>query len=147
LAACTAVIEGCDATTDDLQVSAKPNAMILFNPALWVAPDKRMSSEELRRAKSVANRARTSMARVSPLNHASAKQPPTIMFFGTEDDLLRGAEFFKQDSEKAGNTCKLVTYDGQGHGFFNHGKYRQLTIREMDAFLVGLGWLQPLSAR
>lgn len=147
LAACTAVIEDFNAPTDDRQVSAKPNALVLFNPALCVAPDKRMSAAELSRANSVAKRARTSMANVSPLNYASTKQPPMIMFFGTKDELLRGAEYYKQDSEQAGNTCTLLTYEGQGHGFFNGAKYRQLTIDEMDKFLVGLGWLQSLAAR
>jgi acetyl esterase len=147
LAACTAVLDEFDAKTDDLQVSAKPNAMVLFNPALSVAPDKRMSPAQLSRASSVAKRARASMAKVSPLNFASTKQPPMIMFFGTKDDLLQGAEFYKEDSEKAGNTCTLVTYDGQGHGFFNNEKYRKLTIEEMDKFLVGLGWLQRSAAR
>ncbi len=141
LAACTAVIEKINADTDDLEVSAVPNAMLLFNPALMVAPDKRMSPQERRRVDNAANRARTSMANVSPLNFASVKQPPMIMFFGTDDPMLKGAEYFKQDSEKANNSCKLVTYEGQGHGFFNREKYRELTMQEMDKFLVELGWL------
>ncbi len=40
----------------------------------------------------------------------------------TADALLEGTELYKKDSEKAGNSCKLVTYEGQGHGFFNYGK-------------------------
>ncbi len=147
LAACTAVIEGLNAATDDLEVSPTPNAMLLFNPALMIAPDKRMSPQELRQADGAANRARTSMANVSPLNFASAKQPPMIMFFGTEDKLLKGAEFYKQDSEKVGNSCKLVTYAGQDHGFFNSKKYRELTMQEMDKFLVELGWLPSVVSR
>lgn len=143
LAACTAVIEDLNAATDDLQISAKPNAMVLFNPALMIAPDQRMTEAEQTRANEAANRARTSMAKVSPLNFASAKQPPMIMFFGTDDGLLKGARYYLQDSEKAGNTGKLVTYEGQGHGFFNRPEHRELTMQEMDKFLVGLGWLKP----
>lgn len=147
LAASTAVIEKLNAATDDLKISAKPNAMVLFNPALAVAPDDRMSPQELRRLEIEGNRARTSMGNVSPLNYASAKQPPMIMFYGTEDPLLKGAEFYKQDSEKVGNSCRLVTYDGQGHGFYNREKYRELTIQEMDNFLISLGWLPRMALR
>ena len=141
LAACTALIEDFNAVTDDVDVSPLPNAMVLFNPALAVAPDNRMTPAQRQRAEDAASKTRTSMQNVSPLNFASAKQPPMIMFFGTDDKLLPGAQLFMQDSEKAGNACKLVTYEGQDHGFFNRDKYRELTIAEMDDFLVQLGWL------
>jgi len=147
LAACTAVIEEINSATDDLDVSAKPNAMILFNPALAVAADERLSSEELRMAESVSSRARTSMANVSPLKFASTKQPPMIMFYGTKDPLLGGAMLYKQDSENVGNSCKLVTYDGQEHGFFNREKFRELTTKEMEKFLTELGWLPQVASR
>lgn len=147
LAACTALIDDFNAATDDRDVSAKPNALVLFNPALAVAPDERMSPQELRTAEGVEGRARTSMARVSPLEFAATKQPPMIMFFGTNDPLLNGATWFKQDSEKAGNRCTLLTYEGQGHGFFNSGRHREVTIREMERFLVALGWLPRAAAR
>ncbi|MEM6689984.1 MAG: alpha/beta hydrolase fold domain-containing protein [Planctomycetota bacterium] len=145
LAACTALVEDFNASTDDLSVSAKPNAMILFNPALVVAADQRMTNSEKSRASKVESRARTSMKNISPLAFASNKQPPMIMFFGTDDLLLRGAEWFKKDSEAIGNACELITYEGVGHGFFNRDKYKKLTIKEMDRFLVKLGWLAAKS--
>jgi hypothetical protein len=42
----------------------------------------------------------------------------------------------------------VVPFDGKGHGFFNYGRDKdhasyKATIREMDTFLVGLGWLSP----
>lgn len=143
LAACTALVDDFNAASDDLQVSAKPDAMILFNPAMAVAAHPQMTKAEQKRAAAVEGRARTSMKNISPLHFASTKQPPMIMFFGTDDMLLRGAEYFKKESEAVGNSCKLVTYDGVGHGFFNRNKYRDLTTKEMDRFLVDLGWLQP----
>ena len=147
LAACVAVMDGFDAPTDDLSVSAKPNAMVLFNPAMALSADERMSKKYLDRIDQGARRTKVGPAKISPLTHASAKQPPCIMFFGTADDLLEGAELYRKDSEKAGNSCKLVTYEAQGHGFFNFGarggKYYDLTLAEMDRFLVDLGWLKP----
>ncbi|MEM9365274.1 MAG: alpha/beta hydrolase fold domain-containing protein [Planctomycetota bacterium] len=143
LAACTMLINDFNAKTDDLSVSPKPDAMVLFNPALVVAPDSRMTSQEIKRIEAIDSRARTSMKNVSPLNFAPTKQPPMIMFFGTNDQLMKGAKFFMQDSEAAGNSCELVTYEGQAHGFFNQEPYRGLTMKEMDDFLVDLGWLHP----
>lgn len=68
------------------------------------------------------------------------------MFFGTADRLLEGAKLHQQQSEKAGNDCQIVTYEGQAHGFFNYrksgNKYYDLTLAETDKFLTKLGWLK-----
>ena len=60
------------------------------------------------------------------------------------DRLLIGAEAFAKASTKAGNECRIVTYEDQGHGFFNKGrggKYYDLTVAEMDKFLAKHGFL------
>jgi acetyl esterase len=151
LAACVAVMDEFDAQTDDLKVSAKPNAMVLFNPAMSLSADERLSPEYLKHIAQGERRTKVGKPKISPLTHASSKQPPCIMFFGTADALLEGAELYQKDSEKAGNSCKLITYDGQGHGFFNYsargGKHFDLTLAEMDRFLVDLGWLEPKQPR
>jgi acetyl esterase/lipase len=143
LGACVAVIDEFDATSDNLKLSAKPNAMVLFNPALALARDARMSERYLARIdiSGGGGRLHGSREKASPLTYASTKQAPCIMFFGTADDLLEGAVLYQKDSEKAGNACKIVTYQGQGHGFFNRGEYYDLTLAEADKFLVSLGWL------
>ncbi|MEL6109964.1 MAG: alpha/beta hydrolase [Planctomycetota bacterium] len=134
LAACTSLIDDFDAKTDDTTISPKPDAMVLFNPYMGDAEAKGENS-----------RARGPIEKAIPFTYADAKQPPVVMFFGTADKLLKGAEAFQKLSEKAGNRCDLVTYEGQGHGFFNHGraknKYYDLTVQEADQFFVGLGWL------
>ncbi len=145
LAACVALMDDFNAQTDDLKVSAKPNAMVLFNPAMALSADDRLSKKYLERINQGERRTKVGKSKISPLTYASSKQPPCIMFFGTADSLLEGAELYHKDSEKAGNSCKLITYEGQGHGFFNYGalggKYYDLTLAEMDQFLVELGWL------
>ena len=143
LGACVALIDEFDAKSDNLKVSPKPNAMVLFNPALALARDARMSERYLARIDIDGGGRRLHGARekASPLSYASTKQAPCIMFFGTADDLLEGAELYRKDSEKAGNACKIVTYEGQGHGFFNRGGYYDLTLAEADKFQLSLGWL------
>ena len=50
------------------------------------------------------------------------------MFFGTADRLLEGARGYQIDSQKANNICEIITYEGQGHGFFNMGEYYNLIL-------------------
>ena len=144
LAACVAVIDDFNAKSDDLGISARPNAMVLFNPAVGGAADKLTSTK-------IAPKLRGAPEKAFPVTYASTKQGPCIMFFGTEDRLLAGAERFRGISTKAGNKCRIVTYEGQGHSFFNHrsggNKYYDLTVAEMDAFLVTLGWLPSAPAK
>ncbi len=144
LAACTAVMDKFDASSDDKAISAKPNALVLFNPALAIAWDERMP-EALRAIaeQKMTGRSHAPIQDVSPLTYASTKQPPCIIFFGTADRLLEGARLYQDDSKEAGNVCEIVTYEGQGHGFFNHGEYYDLTLEAADTFFVDCGWLTP----
>lgn len=134
LAACTSLIDDFDAADDDKKISPKPNAMVLFNPYMGDAEAKGENS-----------RARGPIEKAIPFSYADTEQPPCVMFFGTADKLLKGAESFQKISQNAGNRCDIVTYEGQGHGFFNYGrsknKYYDLTVQEADHFFVELGWL------
>jgi hypothetical protein len=73
------------------------------------------------------------------------------MFFGTDDPLLLGAEALRKASGAAGNQCNVITYRGQGRGFFiltrEAGNYYKLAVAEMDKFLVSLGWLKTRSQK
>lgn len=141
LAACTALIADYNAT-DDPKISAAPNAMVLFNPALALAPHEGLSDIANAHLAARSKGSKVSPKKISPLSHVKKKQAPCLILFGTDDRLLEGAEVFEHYSQEAGNTCELVTYEGAGHGFFNSGKFRELTMKEMDQFLVDLGWLK-----
>ena len=142
LAACTSVIEKFDASSDDKAISAKPNALVLFNPALAIAWDERMPEAVRAIAQQkMSGRSRAPIQDVSPLTYATTEQPPCIMFFGTADRLLQGAQLYQEDSTEAGNLCEIVTYDGKGHGFFNSGEHYDLTLAAADTFFVNCGWL------
>lgn len=146
LAAAVALMNEFDSDQDDQDIRATPDAMILFNPALAIAPHPDLPDaynayfrEQLR------ERFRGPAPKASPLTYAKAKQPPCIMFFGTADRLLVGAETFCRASRAAGNQCRIVTYPDQEHGFFNFGRggnrHYDLTVAEMDRFLVDLEWI------
>lgn len=147
LAAAVSLMDSFDRKQDDQSVSAEPDALVLFNPALALAPhDDLPEAYGEGFASRLQHRARGPVAKVSPLHYARQKQPPCIMFFGTADNLLVGAEAYRAASVAAGNQCHIITYPDQKHGFFNFGrgggKYYKLTVAEMDKFFVSLGWLK-----
>ncbi len=146
LAASTALIEEFDEPGEDKSVSAVPNALVLFNPALLLAPlegykfnaDGAKVSEE---------RFGTKPEKISPAHHVEKGAPPTIIFHGKDDTTVPyvTAEAFAAEMKKVGSRCELIGYEGVGHGFFNKGQYSETTLAEADKFLVSLGWLEAKS--
>ena len=136
--ACTGTVPTQDAPDEDIAISSRPNAMVLFNPVVDVAGLKRLAERFPRDPR-----------KISPLQHVCSNQPATIIFHGTNDTTVpyEQAKRFTKAMHKAGNTCELCAYEGKGHGFFNHGRddgsdYEQ-TVAQMDGFLVQLGYLDP----
>jgi acetyl esterase/lipase len=56
---------------------------------------------------------------ISPINHASSDDPPTLIIHGDADELvpIQQAEIMLAALEKAGVETKLVTKPGAGHGW------------------------------
>jgi dipeptidyl aminopeptidase/acylaminoacyl peptidase len=84
--------------------------------------------------------------KLSPAHHVKRGTPPAIIFHGKADTTVpyNTAEAFTKVMLAAGNRCELVGFDGQGHGFFNHGRPGEgyaKTLAAMDKFFVSLGWL------
>ena len=135
VAACTAVIEGFDEPGEDTSVSARPEALVLFNPAL-----------DTTRSDSIRKFFKGREREVSPLHHADAQTPPTIIHHGTNDQIVpvETARAFRDRAVETGVRCELVLYEGQGHGFYHYGHdieiYKE-TVRASDRFLAELGFL------
>ena len=139
LAAFVGMVEGLDDPQDDLKVSPKANALVLFNPVFDNGPDQGWGTAR------VGGRYKE----FSPAHNVSSDDPPAIIFLGTQDKLIPVAvvERFKMNMEKAGVRCETRFYEGQGHGFFNPGKggkdqFYYETLLESDRFLTSLGWLK-----
>jgi len=136
LAAHVGMVEGLDDPQDDLTVSPKSNAMLLFNPVFDNGPTGWGHKRVGERYKEF-----------SPFHNVSPDDPSAIVFVGTEDKLLpvKTVQEFKAQMEKAGVRCETRIYDGQGHAFFNYGqggnRYYYETLRAADEFLAALGWL------
>jgi acetyl esterase len=145
LAAATAMVPGFDAEGDDIKVNVMPNALVLFNPALVLAPLDGLDTKEFE-SRVGAERMGTDPRNLSPAHHVKRGLPPTIIFHGRADTTVpyNTVEAFTKLMTKAGNRCELVGYDGQKHGFFNYGRAESRyaeTVAAMDKFLVSLGWI------
>lgn len=136
LAACTALVSAYDGLTDDKAVSSKPDALVLFNPAMNIATlfkDRATSSTPgvtLEMAEAI-----------TPNNFMTKDTPPAIFFFGSEDKLKLGADEYRQKALKLGLRAEMWVAPGQAHGFFNKEPWLQVTARQMDVFLTSLGYL------
>ncbi|MEM9942148.1 MAG: alpha/beta hydrolase [Planctomycetota bacterium] len=146
VAACTGVIKTLDEDSEDKSISSIPNAMVLFNPALAIAPFGDFKIPANRMA-AMEKRIGADPKTVSPYHHVASDLPPTIVFHGKKDKTVPylTAEAFAKAMTQAGNRCELKSYPDEGHGFFNfnrkNGKFNE-TVAQMDQFLVSLGFLK-----
>jgi acetyl esterase len=150
LAAATATLPEFDEPGEDLKISAVPNALVLFNPALVFAPLEGVDLQGFE-SRVGADRMGTDPRKLSPAHHVKRGAPPTIIFHGKADTTVpfSTAEAFTTIMKRAGNHCELVGYEGQAHGFFNYarpGNRYAETVAAMDQFLVSLGWLATKAA-
>ena len=136
MAAAAGNIVGLEEQGEQLKISSKPNALVLFNPVFDNGPDgygyERIGER---------------YPEISPLHNITADAPPTIVFLGTEDPLIpvATAKLYQQKMEAVGSRCDLHLYEGQPHGFFNYTRSPEhyfKTVRAADVFLASLGYLQ-----
>jgi acetyl esterase/lipase len=135
VAASTGTLDGLDEPGEETTVSAVPDAMMLFNPVI----------DTTRRgygAEKVGDRPE----QLSPVHHVDEEVPPTIVFHGTADTTVpfENVQRFHNLMRDAGNACRLAAFEGQGHGFFNHGRNPDIfwkTMQESEAFLREYGIL------
>lgn len=141
LAAATATLLELEALGEDLKISSLPNALVLFNPALVLAPISGLMLEGFL-AKSTKERFGCDPEAFSPAHHIKKGVPPTIIFHAKADTTVpySSAAEFSHRMNKAGNQCRLVGFEGEGHGFFNNKKMKE-TLDQSDDFLVSLGYL------
>lgn len=137
LAAFVGMVEGTDDPEDDLDVSAKSNAMVLFNPVFENGPGGWGHQRVGDRFKEF-----------SPFHNVTKDDPPGIVFLGSADKLVpvKTADDFKANMQKAGVDCEVMIFEGMTHGFFNYGRsgnkpYYE-TVTAADRFLSKLGWLE-----
>src|SRR5262245_27589616 len=123
LAAATAVVpeENPPGTENPMSaVSGKANLLVLFNPALFYP----------------------SAGKTVTLEQLTKDTPPSIMFYGTKDDMLHYGNDCLKQAQRLGFSMQLFTGKDAGHSFFNDQPWRDLTLYESDRFLAQHGYLQ-----
>ncbi len=135
VAAATGNLLGLEEEKEDLRISSKPNALLLFNPVYDNGPQGYGYE-----------RVKDYYKEISPIHNIRQGAPPTIVFLGTEDKLIpvSTAKQYQNLMEKVDAQCEHHFYEGQPHGFFNYAKkeYFVDTVTKMDLFLQKLGWIQ-----
>jgi acetyl esterase len=109
VAAGTALLSGVDEAGDDVSISTRPDALVLYYPVI----DTSVTGYG---QKKIGARWRE----LSPVDHVKAGLPPTIIFHGTADTVTpyAGATLFHQRMTQAGNQCQLISHEGGRHGYF-----------------------------
>jgi acetyl esterase/lipase len=134
LAAFTSMVDGVDDPADDVKISPRGNALVLFNPVFDNGPHNGWGTA----------RVGERYKEFSPAHNIMSDTPPAIVFLGGNDSLIPVSvlERFKTNMTKANVRCETHVYAGQPHGFFNKDPYKTATIIEADKFLASLGWLK-----
>ena len=134
LAAFTALVDGLDDPQDDMKVSCKPDALVLFNPVFDNGPGQWGNQ-----------RVGTRYMEFSPAHHVTKDAPPSIVFLGDKDNLIpvEVVKGFEKRMKEAGARCDTHIYPEAVHGFFNSPEHCIATLAETDKFLASLGWIEP----
>jgi acetyl esterase/lipase/uncharacterized glyoxalase superfamily protein PhnB len=135
LANCTAMIDMYDEPNEDLTVSSKPNAIVVFSGGFNASADDWTDSLLIYRKSEKLN--------VDPYHHIKSGLPPVLAIAGTEDQIVPiwTTEQFLYKTRKAGNRMDLIRLDGKGH-FFDEkckehaGMYNDSIFTYVDDFLI-----------
>ncbi len=140
LALCTAMIDDHNEKTDDLSVSCRPDAVLLFSACVnavegWC--DRLLASR------------RDKIWSISPFHHIRGDLPPMIEFHGTYDEQVPvwTVQFFSADMKKAGNYFELHQYEGRRH-YLGEGNpkysryYDDEILKITDEFLKKFNFLE-----
>jgi len=134
-----AMLQGFDDPNEASDINPAPNALVLFNPVLDTSK-KGFGLERFPDA---------GVAKEANLIRAINKGlPPMLIMHGTADRVVPfgGSYEFARKSSKKKNFCRLIEFEGQGHGFFNFNlsfDMYEATLMAVDEFLVELGFIEP----
>lgn len=135
LAASLSTLDEVNDAGDDVTVSTKPAALLLFNPAvnLDIALTRRgMTPEKM-----------TEVLKLSPYHHLKAGGPPVIIFHGSADTTvpLPSVQVYEAKIKELGGTCEISVFEGKVHAFFNREPEVWDTLKQAEKFMEGLGLL------
>jgi len=136
VAASTGTNTSIEDPTDDLSISYRPDALVLFNPVFDNGPSGYGH-----------DRVKAYWQKFSPLHNITKNTPPTIGFFGEKDTAIKVPSVlkFEKRMKEVGIPFEMHIYKIQPHGFFNEVKFEE-TLLEMEVFLTKLGFISPVKS-
>ncbi len=135
VAAAAGIVPGLDEPAENLAVSSKPNALLLWYPVVDNGPDGYGPPEMKARFREI-----------SPLHNITSNAPPTLFLLGTRDEYIpvKTAELFKWRMAQCGSRCELKLFSGAGHPIYEWRKgtspLRTEALAATDKFLGELGF-------
>ena len=134
IAACAALVSGFG--NDE-----KPNALVLFNPVLILAPFK--GNDFGVKYRLTAEMVGADPEALSPIHHLSADAPPTWIGHGSKDALVPIATSlaFRDEMKKEGRDCVVMVAEGRPHAFHYNDPWFTKSMQSIEDFLQKLGWL------
>ena len=135
-------IAACSALVPGLGNEERPNALVLFNPALILAPFN--GNDFGVKYRLTAEFVGVEPKAVSPIHHLSADSPPTWIGHGTKDSLIpiETARAFRDEMKKEGGTCVFMEAEGMPHAFHYRDPWFTKSMENIEKFFQGLGWLE-----
>lgn len=135
---------------DAQKVEKSPAALVLFNPALDLNGLTPALREAMAEPSGPFHRVR--LADYTLEGRTSEGLPPALIMHGRADGIVsyESVERIVRAATLAGNDWRLIGYEGQQHGFFNHPSVRAdgpsgwqfaATLEQVDLFLAAQGWL------
>lgn len=134
IAAGTALFDHVNEVSDNLDISARPDVLVLYYSVLDTSEEGCGHHNQ-----KFGDRWRE----LSPLCQVKSGAPPTIVFHGTSDIVASfgGAKAFQKAMTEAGNWCDLIVKEGGRHGYLIFDKvFYEETIRQTVSFLRSLGY-------
>jgi len=106
LAIATAVFDRFDDPEEDITISCRPNAIVLYSAVL----DTSVNGYGYVRVEK-------QWKELSPRHNIHSGLPPIVIFHGTEDQTVpyRSVQQFEAEAQEQGNECVLITLEGEGH--------------------------------
>ena len=130
-----------------------PDALALYNPLLVTAPLPGIFDLDPERVEFFEKALGWPATSISAAHHLGPDLPPTLIMHGEADGLIpcASAAAFDRLAREQGSDCRLVTYPGADHGFFNAGASPDNallgeTTLELLRFLGRIGWIEGESA-
>jgi len=138
LAAAVACLEEFDAVDDDLSISPKPNAVILYYPLLDFLEGGTRTTPFL----AALDGNRDLGSRLSPARHWHKDMPPTLVLIGRRDPMFESLQRFVAEWKSADAPIEIFIGEG-GHGFSSKSPWLERTTEGVDTFFQSIGYLEP----